>query len=224
LAVLWLVPLNSSAAQDASPGSLRQLNLQLRRDLLAAMLPEKRLFLQEVTALETRLATAQNFEGAIEARNERLRLGKEIAGLEKEFQALQAQARSLAARQLPDKIEFKMSEAVTTGLPTPPPQDGPLAGWNTAGASASWKLPSLPPGGYEVVLRYTSSGEGGVVLSEDFYSLTSTFPAAPKEPVEQNLGTLRIREGQGTLTLRANPPEKNGSLRVYSLSLMPANR
>ncbi|MEZ0386343.1 MAG: hypothetical protein ACAI34_04690 [Verrucomicrobium sp.] len=228
LSAVFLVGLSvtskdSSAAQDVTPErEMRSLKMQLRQDLLTAMLPEKRKQMEELIALEKKLATTQNYAGALRARDERLKLEKEISNIEKELPALRAQAASLLARSLPERIELKLSEAQITGLKLDS-REGTLGGWQTPGASAAWKLPDLPPGGYEVVMRY-SSDDGGIVLKESFYSLAVPCGTATKAPAERSVGTLRIRDGNSSLTLTANPPEKSATLRVYSLSLVPASR
>lgn len=223
LAVLLLVSKDSSAAQDPAPEKdLRSLKMQLRQDLLGAILPERRLQRDELAALEKRLASIQDFAGAIRARDERMKLEKEIATLEKELPALKAQALSLQAKSLPEKIEFKVSDALLTGLKLDP-QLGALTGWESPGASATWKLPDLPPGGYEVVLRYTGD-DGSVVLQESFYSLVGTCSPPAKKASDKSLGTLRVRDGRGILTLKPKAPEKCATLRVYALVLMPASR
>ena len=223
LVVLLFASKDSSAAQDASPErDLRSMRLQLRQDLVGAILPEKRTQRDEMSALEKKLASAQDFAGAIRARDERLKLEKEIATLEKELPALKAQALSLLAKALPDRIEFKLSDAVLNGL-TLDAKGAVLSGFSSPGASATWKLPDLPPGGYEVLLRYTAD-DGEVVLQESFYSLSAICRPPLKQAEEKSLGTLRIRDGSGILTLKAKAPEKSASLRVYGLVLMPAAR
>lgn len=213
----------SSAAQDTgSEGELRTMRLQLRQDLLSSILPEKRVQREELVALEKRLAAAQDFAGAIRARDERLKVEQEIANIEKEVPALRAQMLKLAAGALPERIELKLTEASLTGVKLDE-GTGSLQGWNAPGASASWKLPDLPPGGYEVLLRYTADG-GGVTLQESFYSLSAECSPPVQKATEKSLGTLRIRDGSGPLTLKSNPPEKSSSLRVYSLVLVPASR
>lgn len=198
------------------------MKLQLRQDLVGAILPEKRTQRDELIALEKKLAFAQDFAGAIRARDERFKLEKEIAALEKELPALKAQALSLLAKSLPEKIEFKLSDAVLNGL-TLDAQGTSLSGFSKPGATATWKLPDLPPGGYEVLLRYTAD-DGEVILQESFYSLTATCRPPLKQAEEKSLGTLRVRDGSSSLTLKAKAPEKSSSLRVYGLVLMPAAR
>jgi hypothetical protein len=69
-------------------------------------------------------------------------------------------------------------------------------------------------------LRCTGS-PGEVVIKEGFYSLTGACQGTADKSVEQNLGTLRVRAGGGTLTLGAAHPEKSTGWRVYSLVLVP---
>lgn len=209
------------AAQDAPP-DLRTLKSGLRRDLLAAALPEQKSHREDLLALEKKYAAAQDFAGAIRARDERIKVEQEIASMEKELAGLNSRPGGPTRTRAPERIELKLSEAALSGLKMDP-KDSCLIGWNVAGASATWKLPGLPPGGYEVSLNHAGSPVTAMVR-ESFYSLSSELKPAVDKPVEQRLGTLRVRDGSGSITLSMIPPEKCATLRVYSLVLVPASR
>lgn len=218
--IAWVVALEpSSAAQEPAP-DLRALKTQLRRDLLSALLPEMKTHREDLLALERKLATAQDFAGASRARDERLKIEGEISSMEKELPLVTARASGAASARAPERIEFKLSDAHLTGLQFDP-KDNALTGFGGPEAGATWTLPGIPPGGYEVVLRSTG-GSGNAVLKENFYELTAPIKESKDKPVEQTLGTLRIRDGRSTLSLSANPPEKCAGLRVYSLVLVPS--
>lgn len=206
-------------APEAVP-DLRALKAGLRRTLITATLPEMKQYREELAALEQKQATAQEFANAIKTRDTRLKVEQQISTLVQEANMLATRPSVDNAARLAARIELKLSDAKLTGAQLDS-MDGALSGWGTAGASATWQLPGLPAGGYEVVLRY-SGGDGEVVLQETFYSLKSPCKGDAAKPVEQNLGTLRIKEGTGTLTLTALPPEKSASLKVYSLVLIPS--
>ena len=219
--MLILPPALTSGAQDAAP-DLRALKTQLRRELLTAALPEHRAHREELLTLEKKYAAAQDYAGAIKARDERLRIDQEISLMEKELTALAQRPGPGVALRAPERIELNVTDATLAGVQMDA-ADKSLTGWASAGASVTWKLPNLPPGGYEVTLNH-QGGEATATLKESFYSLSSGLKPASGKAVAQSLGTLRVRDGTGTLTLTMSPPEKCASLRVYSLVLVPASR
>jgi hypothetical protein len=219
--MLVLPPALTSGAQEAAP-DLRSLRAQLRRDLLTAALPEQKAQREALLALEKKYAAAQDYAGAIKARDERVRIEQEIATMEKEMSALGQRAVAPGAARAPERIELNLAEATLAGVRLDA-GDKCLTGWNAAGASATWRLPNLPPGGYEVSLNH-QGGDASASLKESFYTLTSDLKPASGKSVTQSLGTLRVRDGAGSLTLTVGPAEKCASLRIYSLVLVPAAR
>ncbi|MEZ0273534.1 MAG: hypothetical protein ACAH88_01405 [Roseimicrobium sp.] len=218
---LILPPALTSGAQDAAP-DLRVLKAQLRRELLTAALPEHKTHREELLTLEKKYAASQDYAGAIKARDERLRIEQEISLMEKELTALAQRPGLGVASRAPERIELNVAEATYAGVHVDP-ADKCVTGWGSVGASVTWKLPNLPPGGYEVTLSH-QGGEATATLRESFYSLSTGLKPASGKAVAQSLGTLRVRDGTGTLTLTMSPPEKCTALRVYSLVLVPASR
>jgi hypothetical protein len=186
---------------------------------LAAAIPEMKAHRGELLALEKKLAAAQDFAGAVKARDERAKLDKEIEAFEQEAAILDSRPSLGNAARLAARIELKLSDAKLTGGQVDQ-KDGAIIGWNQPNASATWQLPGLPPGGYEVLLRCTGPA-GEVIVKEAFYSLTTSCKATKEKSLEQNLGVLRIRAGTGTLTLGVAQPEKCSEWRVYSVVLVP---
>lgn len=214
-----LPPAAESQSQAEPPADLRHLKAGLRRGLLTAAIPEMKAHREELLALENKLATAQDFAGAVKARDERTRLEKQIGALEQEAAILDARPAVENAARPAARIELKLSEAKLTGSQLDA-KDGAVTGWDQPNASATWQLPDLPPGGYEVLVRCTGRA-GEVIIKEAFYSLTTSCKATTEKSLEQNLGILRIRGGTGTLTLGVAQPEKCSEWRVYSLVLVP---
>jgi hypothetical protein len=208
-----------AASQAEPPADLRPLKAAFRRNLLTAAIPEMKAHREELLALEKKLAAAQDFAGAVKARDERAKLDSQIGALEQEAAILDSRPAVGNAARLAARIELKLSEAKLMGTQMDG-KDGAIIGWNQPNASATWQLPGLPPGGYEVLLRCTGHA-GEVILKEAFYSLTTSCKAATEKSLEQNLGVLRIRAGTGTLTLGVAQPEKCSEWRVYSLVLVP---
>ncbi|CAN5730885.1 hypothetical protein BH11VER1_BH11VER1_27620 [soil metagenome] len=218
---LSVFTLHTTAAQTPQT-DLSLIKTQLRKDLLQALLPEKRQHRDALLSLEQKNAAALDFAGAIKARDERITLEKEIASIEKEIPMLSSRAIALLGRGAPDRLEMHFADAVLRGVQLDP-KDGFISGWDKDQASASWKLPDLPPGGYEVLLRYTAEN-GSVQIKESYYSLKGKLKETKKTPLEEKIGTLRIKDGKGNLTLSSDTPQQNSTLRVYSVVLVPAVR
>jgi hypothetical protein len=220
----WLALAEPCGAQTHPPeGDLRQLRAQFRESLLTALLPEQHAYHDQLLELEKKLVTAHDYAGAIQSRDERIALEQEITAYEQELPRLAARA-SGADQLLPERIVFKPSDARLSGLTLE--KDGTLAQWSGSQASATWSLPKLPAGGYEVFLKYSSGKEDitGFIVKENFYFLRGKTTPSNEKPAEKSLGTLRIRDGEGTLTLAAESAPKNCALRLLALELAPVNR
>lgn len=204
--------------QEVTP-DIRLLKAQLRRSLLEVAIPEQKTHRDALLALEQKYAAGQDYAAAIRTRNERAKLEQEIASMEKELAALGTLSGS-GLTSVPDRIDLKLKDATLTGLQLDA-RDGSLLGWDSPAAAAVWTLPNLPAGGYEVVLVHAGSG-ATASLKESFYTLSAPLKTTNGTPLQQTLGTLRIREGSSQLSLTMSPPEKGADLRVYSLVLLPA--
>jgi hypothetical protein len=223
LALASSLALAESTAQSQSPEPLpdvRALKASLRKNLLKELIPEMKSHRERLMALEQQQQAAQEFAGAAKARNERLTLEKQIAALEQEAAMLASRPAVENASRLAARIELKLSEAQLEGAQLDV-ADGSITGWGSANSRATWKLPAIPAGGYEVLLRCTGPS-GDVVAKEAFYTLTSPCNSAEDKSIEHNLGTLRIRDGAGTFILHAAQPEKSAAWRVYSVVLVPS--
>lgn len=193
--------------------------------LLQAGIPALRQYVTELTALEKRCALARDYKGAIAARDERQSIEREIARVEKDALLLRTRELSLRSALLPDQIVLMPEQAVLSGVEREP-ATGALTNWKSAGASATWKLPDLPAGGYEVLVRYACDAlEGGVLtIAEQTFTLNGTADTTLKGPVEKNFGTLKITNGSGKLTLTARTVLKSNLMHLYFVKLVPSNR
>lgn len=211
------------AQPKAAETDLRTLRALFRQGLLTAILPEKRAYAARLQELEKQLAGARDYAAAMKVREERLALEQEVTAFELELPGLAARAAGLAAL-LPERIVFRLQDAALTGLKLE--KDNAISGWESARGAATWKLPGLPPGGYEVMVKYTCAGGSSAVLEvrESFYVLRGKLTAPEDKPVEKNLGTLRIRDGGGPLTLAADGAGLPAQLRIVALELAPVNR
>ena len=208
-----------------APPDLRTARFEYRRDLLTALLPEKKTYLESLLTLERRLAAKGDYPAAMHTRDERIVLEQEIKAIEHEIPVLTALALNLRTGPLPDRAIFLTKDATNQGLKFDA-KTNTLTGWESEAASARWTLPNLPPGGYEVLLTYATPAQNSVTLQvkESFYSLRSTLDATNDKTLEKNLGTLRIRDGKGSLTLGAVKSGTGEKLQVFSLALVPANK
>jgi hypothetical protein len=140
--------------------------------------------------------------------------------LEQESAILASRIAVEKASIAPQRFELKPSEAKLVKIQLDP-ADGALTGWGQPGASATWQLPGLAPGGYEVLLRCTGAADE-IVVTEGVYSLTQTCQTTADKSREQNLGTLRIHLGAGSVSVSPVRPEKCAGWRVYSIILVPS--
>ena len=199
----------------------RRLNFE-RAWIVATLQPVKR-HVSELSVLEKKLAAASDYNGAIRAREERLKLQHEIERLDKELLLLQSREVSMKAAELGDKIMLSIDSAVLKDVRR---EAGAITGWTRPGASAEWKLPALPPGGYDLVLRYRCGPlEGGSITAKEArFTLTSPVETTLRGPEDRNLGTLKLSESNTTLTLTATSIFKDNLMQLLGVSLVPAAR
>lgn len=212
------------SAADAPPThALEIARIQFERSLIESSLTPLKKHLLDLTGLEKQQADARDYQGAIRIRDERRRVEDELERLDKELLLLQTREQSLKASLLPDRIPLPIEKAELDGVKL---TGGALTGWSRTGAAARWKLPSLPPGGYEVILRYRCGAlDGGVLqVQESHYSLKSQLDTTLKGPQEKNLGTLKITDGSGTLTLSAVTLVKDNLMDLLAVNLVPASK
>lgn len=208
---------------NADDMELSALRTTFRGALLGAVLPEKRAYVAQLADMEKKLAAARDYINAIKVRDERLALEQELAVFELELPGLGKRAAGSTA-PLPRRIVLSSRDATLSGLKLN--EDGALTGWETAGRTATWKLPGLPEGGYEVIVKYTCVEGGSVNLEvrENFFLLSGKVKLETGKQVEKNLGTLRIRNGDGALTLVAEGAGQSAKFSIAALELAPVNR
>lgn len=219
----------ASGARDKVALSPRQelgiLRTTHEKSLLRASAPALRDYITDLGAREKRCALVHDYKGAIAARDERQSMEKELARIDKEELILRAREQTLRSAALPDQIVLMPEQAVLSGVRREP-GSGTLSEWSRVGASATWKLPDLPPGGYEVIIRYSCEPlEGGTLsISEKTYSLSGTADTTLTGPAEKNFGTLKVTDGSGSLTITARSIVKSNLMKLHFVKLIPANR
>ncbi|MDB6003459.1 MAG: hypothetical protein JWR15_446 [Prosthecobacter sp.] len=206
----------------ASP-DIALLRLSYERDLIEASLAPVKEQIRTLGTLEKQFAADRDYDDAITARDERKRLQNELARLDKELLLLQSRELALKTSLLPDRIKLTLDTATLTDLRH---EGGAITGWSKVGATASWKLPALPPGGYEVMLRYRcGAAEGGTLLiKETRFTLTTSIETTIKGPEERNAGTIKLSGGSGTLTLVAQALVTNNLMQLLGVELVPTSR
>ncbi len=227
---LWLGGLALLAAPAAVPVSepppkrtLDLARLAFQRSILETSLAPLKKHLSELILLEKSRADARDYTGAIEARDLRKHLETELERLDKELLLLQTREQSIKASLLPDRIRLPIEAATLKEVRR---DGGALTGWARPGATAEWKLNNLPPGGYEVILRYRCSPlEGGsLTVQESRFSLMADVETTLKGPLEKNLGTLKITNGSGPLKISARTVLKDNLMHLLAVELVPASK
>lgn len=206
------------------PQEMKALRAEFTASLATATIPVLRQQVKDLLALEKKAAAARDYDTAIAARDERKRIEAAIADLDK-ASLFASSASTTAGDAEPERVVLKLADAKLDRVRFDP-NAGVLTDWSGTGASATWQLPNLAPGGYEVVLKYQSGPlEGGSVLvQESFYTLSADLQTTLKEATEHNLGTLRLRKGDGQLKLSARTILKSNLMQLHSVELIPANR
>jgi hypothetical protein len=199
------------------------LRLGYERELIEASLAPVKEQITTLGTLEKQFATERDYDAAITARDERKRLQNELSRLDKELLLLQTREQTLKTSLLPDRIKLPLEAATLSDLRH---EGGAITGWSKVGAAATWKLPALPPGGYEVMLRYRcGTAEGGkLLIKEARFTLTTNIETTLKGPEERSAGTLKISNGAGTLTLAAQALVSDNLMQLLAVELVPASR
>jgi hypothetical protein len=189
-------------------------------DLAAATTPILKQASSALQTLEKNAAQARDYDAAISAREERKQVEALIADQEKMQLLTSAQQQTQLTQQ---PVKLSLAEAKLSGVVL---ENGALTHWEDSDSTATWILPKLAPGGYEVVLQYKSdASEGGTLLiQESFYSLKATLETTLKGATKLNAGTLRIKDGSGSLTLRPLSVVGQNLMRLEAVELLPAAR
>ncbi len=213
------------AADDDGETDLELMRLQFARSLIAGSLQPLKQHMDELLVLERSLAKQRDYRGAIEAQQQRRRIESQLEREDKELLLLETREQSLRASLLPEVIEMPLEEAKLKGL-SRPSGGGVIEGWSNPGVAAEWVLPDLPPGGYEVYLRYRcGTVEGGSLLVEESrFTLTGRIETTMKGPERRLLGTLKVTDGDGPFRLVAKTLVKDNLMQLLGVELVPASR
>ncbi len=220
-------PTDAATTEETAPPprELEVERIDLQRRLLTASLNPLKTAISQFDELARSRARRRDYEGAIAARNERRRLESELERIVKEMLVLETREQSLKTALLPERLLLSLEQARLDGVVWDPEKKR-LTGWQRPGASAEWTLPSLPPGGYEVLLTYQCNAlEGGTVLiKEKSFTLTGEMDTTLRGPETKLLGTLKVTDGAGPFRISARTVVKNNLMDLLAVELVPANR
>ena len=192
--------------------------------MLKAVTPAARLYLEELQQLERVYASNGRYEAAIATRDERLSVTAFLSQQTNGEPATTEQASTDGKTEptpsntsgtlfedsdadVSDGAEFSNSKLVL-------PEDG---------ATASWELGATEPGGYEVVIGYTSEEEADIQVKESFFRLSATLPDTEGKTTTRSLGTLKITSRSNTVSvLRSGAGELPDGLVIHFIRLLSA--
>jgi hypothetical protein len=207
------------------PEEIELARLDHHHQLLQASLGPLKTALSKLDELALTNARAREYEAAIAARIEREHIATDLDRIAKELLILETRKQFLQTSLLPDHILLPLDNAKLESVRYEEEKKW-LTHWDRPGAHAEWTLPSVPPGGYEVLLTYQCSPlEGGtIVINEKTFSLSGEMDTTLRGPEVKNLGTLKITDSNSPLRLTARTVVKSNLMNLLSIELIPANR
>ena len=224
---LSIVIISSSRAQDGvvpRPG-LAELERQFTEDMREAMAPAGVPYLAELKKLERQFALAGKFEEAIATRDEATAISRFLgAALDQAIAAKEEAEAGTGPLGPPESGVTKLANTaadISSGARFTP--DG--LSLDTGGATATWKLdPTHQPGGYEVVISYSSKENTDVQMRESFFRLSGELPATGGEKASMSLGSLKITSRSDRVSLINTGGDDSGSsqLIIHSVQLISA--
>ncbi len=195
---------------QALEGALARAEAQYRERLDTTETTLKRLYREHLRELEQKATEARAYEQAADYRREALRVE----------QALEASATE------PLKLTLFPIEATRSpGLGFENDPSPRLTGWQRE-ATATWQLPRIPCGGYEVkVFHRGNPSPVLLVLEARDYFVSGRLAPDPNpnedgETVESSLGHLRIVEEAPALTLSLDADSSGDSLAILQIVLV----
>ena len=232
VAALLAVPLSISCAGDTetgeNPSSIEELREGFLAGMRAAMAPAGEKYVDELKKLELAYAKAGKYEAAIATRNEREALERFLAGGGGAGQLATSGAGGGADGGTGEPDPEKPSDEDGIGFTAAAGvhADGAVANEDSlllevAGSSANWALgEDFSPGGYEVLISYSSQADAEVQVKESFFRLSATLPDSGGKTQTASLGTLKITSRSDRLTLTHIGESEAEGLTVYSLRLV----
>ncbi len=208
----------------AGGGEVQALKSEFASNLAKATVPVLKKQIDDLWLIERKAAEARDYDTALAASSEKKRL-KALLDDQEKLAFLAAAQNTGTGEKEPAHITLKPTDAQLDHVRFDATA-GVLTDWSVAEASATWKLPGLPAGGYEVILKYESGiQEGGSVkVQEKFFTLSADLQTTLKVPIDHRLGILRIRDGDGIFKISAKTVLKGNLMRLLSVDLLPVNQ
>ena len=190
----------SEQIQPAPPELVKR-RTAFTNSLRKLLLPLNRSYITALKKTERELALAGDYEGAIDAREERLLMSRILVASTTEIPIPsegEAPVPAPAPVEPATVFSLKVSEAVPSeGVSVV----GKGATINAADDSLTWKLLQPMPGGFDVSVTYSSSGDASFWIRENFFRLKGEVGEGKSRTIK--LGTLKITEDAEAISLVA---------------------
>lgn len=226
VATLLIALAPSSFAQSettAKSPTLAQLKGKFLQEMRKEIAPAGIQYVEELRKLERKFAQAGEFEAAIAARDERAAVVKFLNAKGPAVVATDPNTTTDpavgAAAPEPGRLHFADTAANISG--------GAIFGddglqLSVVKATASWKLGEFEPGGYEIIVNYTSAAATGVQAKESFFRLSGELPSTGGARKSESIGTLKITGGSDTVSLTNTGDDEGSKLIIHSIDLISA--
>ena len=222
VSALGLLSADLRAQEAELPPEIEGIRIGYLKELSRVLLPQEKRYIDELRRLEQSYAAEKNYATALLIKKERLKAEVRIRSMG-----------SAAAATVPKAVQSNAgvlsltpADATLGGEAQADPTGTVLMGLGSEGASASWALPRLPTGGYEISIVYALA-EGGptTVVKEAFFELSLALPATggSRSFEKTRIGVLKVREGSESLTLQIRGGAASDLL-VKSVEVRPAKR
>ena len=218
--------IEEQAQESVAPVSvlgLATLKGKFTEDMRAAMAPAGVQYLAQLKKIERQYALEGKFEEAMAARDEAAAVTDFLGdALDEAIAAIEAgNAEALAPAESGVTKLANTAADISAGAQF---TDGGLT-LDTGGATATWKLDdSHQPGGYEVVISYSSEEDVTVQIRESFFRLSGELPGTAGEKSSLSLGSLKITSRSDSVSLINTAGDDGGSseLIIHSVQLISA--
>jgi hypothetical protein len=197
--------------------------LKAERDeqLLQACLGPLKRHLLELDELEKQSVKDRQYAAASRLRETRRLHELELERVTTELSRLKAQRDLRALLVTVNRIPLPLEAAKLENLQL---EAGAIRSWDALGDTASWPLPpTLPPGGYEVWIRYECGAlDGGILhLQEATYYLDAELETTPTGITEKKLGILKITQAKTPLKVSVKSLVKQQLMQLHEIWLVP---
>ena len=222
LAILTLAL--SSTAQDSAVPELDQLRGTFEKDMLEAVTPSARLYLEELQQLERSYAASGRYEEAIATREERLAVATALSSKTVEEPTTVVEEPEASTPAPPTELtRGTLFEASDADISDGANYSASKLLLNDDGATASWDLGTISPGGYEITIGYTSKEDAEIRVQENFFRISTTLPSSEGKPKTMQIGTLKITSLSDNISiLRLDDSRLPDGLIIHSIRLLSA--